>query len=107
MSKHKGEHPRFGAMDVCPFIPVANTTMEECVAIAETFGRRLGEELDVPVFLYENAAKQDYRRKLPDVRKGEYEGLSKKLQDPAWKPDFGPAAFVSSWGATATARVCS
>lgn len=101
MSRHKGEHPRFGAMDVCPFVPVANITMEECVAIAETFGRRLGEELNVPVYLYENAARQDYRRKLPDIRRGEYEGLPKKLQDPAWKPDFGPAAFIPSWGATA------
>ncbi len=102
MSHHKGEHPRFGALDVCPFVPVANITMEECVAIAETFGRRLGEELNVPVYLYENAARQDYRRTLPDIRRGEYEGLPKKLRDPAWKPDFGPAAFVPSWGATAT-----
>ncbi|MGC8491705.1 MAG: glutamate formimidoyltransferase [Syntrophobacteraceae bacterium] len=102
MSRHEGEHPRFGALDVCPFVPVANTTMEECVAIAEAFGRRLAEELNVPVYLYENAARQDYRRTLPDIRRGEYEGLPKKLRDPAWKPDFGPAAFVPSWGATAT-----
>ncbi len=102
MGHHTGEHPRMGAMDVCPFIPVANVTMAECVAIAETFGRRLGEELGVPVFLYEHAAKADYRRKLPDVRRGEYEGLAKRLKDPQWKPDFGPADFVPSWGATAT-----
>ena len=102
MSRHKGEHPRFGAMDVCPFIPVANTSMEECVDIAETFGRRLGEELQVPVYLYENAARRDYRRKLPDIRKGEYEGLAVRLKDPNWEPDYGPATFDPSWGATAT-----
>ncbi len=102
MRNHSGEHPRMGAMDVCPFIPVANVTMEECVAIAETFGRRLGEALGVPVFLYEHAAKADYRCKLPDVRQGEYEGLAKRLKDPKWQPDFGPAEWVPSWGATAT-----
>jgi glutamate formiminotransferase/formiminotetrahydrofolate cyclodeaminase len=89
-------------MDVCPFVPVAGISMEECVAIAERFGRRLGEELGVPVFLYEHAAKKDYRRKLPDVRKGEYEGLAQRLKDPKWQPDFGPAEFVPEWGATAT-----
>jgi len=87
---------------VCPFIPVANTSMEECVDIAETFGRRLGEELQVPVYLYENAARRDYRRKLPDIRKGEYEGLAVRLKDPNWEPDYGPATFDPSWGATAT-----
>ncbi len=102
MSKHTGAHPRFGAMDVCPFVPVADITMQECAAIAETFGRRLGEELGVPVFLYEHAAKKDYRRKLTDIRKGEYEGLAERLKDPEWQPDFGPAAFNSRWGATAT-----
>ena len=101
MRKHKGEHPRFGAMDVCPFIPVAGVSMEDCAAIAEEFGRRAGEELGVPIYLYEHAAKQDYRRKLPDVRQGEYEGLAQRLKDPRWKPDFGPAEFVPSWGATA------
>jgi glutamate formiminotransferase/formiminotetrahydrofolate cyclodeaminase len=102
MSRHKGEHPRFGAMDVCPFVPVSNITMQECVKIAEEFGRRLGEELGVPVFLYEHAAKKDYRRKLPDVRQGEYEGLADRLKDPKWNPDYGPAEFVPAWGATAT-----
>ena len=101
MRAHTGEHPRFGAMDVCPFVPVAGTTMEECVKIAEECGQRLADELEVPVYLYEQAARQDYRRKLPDVRQGEYEGLEKKLKDPDWKPDFGPSAFVPSWGATA------
>lgn len=102
MSTHKGEHPRFGAMDVCPFIPVANVTMEECVQVSKEFGRRAGEELGVPFFLYEEASEQDYRRKLPDVRQGEYEGLAERLKDPKWKPDFGPAEFVPQWGATAT-----
>ena len=101
MSKHKGEHPRFGAMDVCPFIPVSGVSMADCVEIAGEFGRRAAEELEVPFYLYEEAATADYRRKLPDVRQGEYEGLPKKLQDPKWKPDFGPTEFVPAWGATA------
>ena len=102
MRMHKGEHPRMGAMDVCPFIPVANVTMDECVAISKTFGRVAAEELGVPFFLYEAAAVEDYRRKLPQVRKGEYEGLAGRLKEPEWKPDFGPAEFIPQWGATAT-----
>ncbi len=102
MRLHTGEHPRFGAMDVCPFIPVANVTMAECADIAREFGKRAAEALEVPFFLYEEAAAQDYRRKLPDVREGEYEGLAKKLKNPRWKPDFGPAEFVPTWGATVT-----
>jgi len=102
MRRHKGEHPRFGAMDVCPFVPVAGVTMSECVAISKTFARRAAEELDVPFYLYEEAAAQDYRRKLPDIRNGEYEGLAEKLKVPEWKPDFGPDRFIPSWGATAT-----
>jgi glutamate formiminotransferase/formiminotetrahydrofolate cyclodeaminase len=102
MRAHKGEHPRMGAMDVCPFIPVANVTMDECVAVSKTFARLAAEALGVPFFLYEAAAVNDYRRKLPQVRKGEYEGLAARLKEPEWKPDFGPAAFVPQWGATAT-----
>jgi glutamate formiminotransferase / formiminotetrahydrofolate cyclodeaminase len=102
MRTHKGEHPRMGAMDVCPFIPVANVTMDECVAVSKTFARLAAEELGVPFFLYEAAAVNDYRRKLPQVRRGEYEGLVARLKEPEWKPDFGPAAFVPQWGATAT-----
>ncbi len=102
MKKHKGEHPRFGAMDVCPFIPVNGVTMQDCVEIATHFAARAADELKVPFFLYEEAAKQDYRRKLPDIRKGEYEGLEERLKDPNWKPDFGPTKFVPEWGATAT-----
>ena len=101
MRVHKGEHPRFGAMDVCPFVPVAGVTMRDCVRIAEECGQRLAEELNVPVYLYEEAARRDFRRKLPDVRQGEYEGLEKRLEDPDWKPDFGPSEFVPAWGATA------
>ncbi len=102
MRKHTGEHPRMGAMDVCPFVPVANVTMEECVACAVEFGRRAAEELGIPLFLYEEASKTDYRKKLPDIRKGEYEGIAERIVKPEWKPDFGPAEFVPEWGATAT-----
>ena len=82
MTRHEGEHPRFGALDVCPFIPVSNVTMADCVAIAETFGRRLSEELGVPVFLYEQAAKEPYRRKLPDVRRGRIRRPGRTAQRP-------------------------
>ncbi len=102
MRHHRGEHPRFGAMDVCPFIPVAGVTMEECAAIAESFAERAAAELQVPFYLYEAAAKHDYRRALPDIRKGEYEGLAEKLKDPRWRPDYGPAEFDPRWGITAT-----
>ena len=102
MRNHSGEHPRMGAMDVCPFVPVANVTMEECVEISKEFGKRASEELGIPLYLYEEASEKDYRKKLPDIRKGEYEGLEEKIKKPEWKPDFGPAEFVPSWGATAT-----
>ena len=101
MRRHSGTHPRFGALDVCPFIPVRGVTMEACVQISQTFGRRMAEELKVPVFLYEQAARHDYRRKLSDVRQGQYEGLAARLADPRWQPDFGPAVFNPAWGATA------
>lgn len=101
MRKHTGEHPRMGAMDVCPFIPVAGVTMEECVAVSKEFAKRAAAELGVPFFLYEDAAEEEFRKTLPQIREGEYEGLSEKLKDPRWKPDFGPAGFVPEWGATA------
>lgn len=101
MRSHSGEHPRFGAMDVCPLVPVAGVTMEEAVEYARALGRRIGEELDVPVYLYERAATSDARRNLAEVRAGEYEGLPAKLADPAWKPDFGPAAMRPKFGAVA------
>lgn len=101
MRRHQGEHPRIGALDVCPFVPVANVTMEECVQLAREFGRRAAEELGIPVFLYEEAARQPHRRTLSQIRRGQYEGLAQRLADPLWKPDFGPAELVPSWGATA------
>lgn len=102
MRKHTGEHPRFGAMDVCPFIPVAGVSMEECVAVSKRFAERAADKLKVPFYLYEAAADHDYRRKLPDLRQGEYEGLAERLKDPKWQPDYGPAEFVPAWGITAT-----
>ena len=102
MRKHKGEHMRMGAMDVCPFVPVANVTMEDCVECAKEFGRRAAEELGISLFLYEEAATEDYRRKLPDIRKGEYEAMAEKIKKPEWKPDFGPTEMVPEWGVTAT-----
>lgn len=102
MRTHKGEHKRMGALDVCPFIPVANTTMEDCVELAKIFGKRCAEELNVPIFLYGEAAQEDKRKKLPNIRAGEYEGMAQKIYDPEWKPDFGQAEFVPSWGASAT-----
>lgn len=101
MSKHSGEHARFGATDVCPFVPVANATMEDCAEIAREVGQRIGEELGIPVYLYENAAAKPERKNLATVRSGEYEGLAKKLAKPEWKPDFGPAEFNAKSGATA------
>lgn len=102
MRRHHGEHPRMGALDVCPFVPIAGVSMAECVTIAENFAKRLAEEQLVPVYLYAEAAQHNYRRLLADIREGEYEGLAKKLTDPRWLPDFGPAAFVPEWGATVT-----
>ena len=101
MSVHKGEHPRMGALDVCPFIPVKNVSMGDCVKCAEEFGERLSREMHVPVYLYGFAAKEEKRTLLPTIRAGEYEKLPAKLQDPEWNPDFGPCEFVPSWGATA------
>uniref|UniRef100_UPI0037E8731C formimidoyltransferase-cyclodeaminase n=1 Tax=Semicossyphus pulcher TaxID=241346 RepID=UPI0037E8731C len=102
MSKHSGEHPRTGALDVCPFIPVQNVSMEDCVRCATVFGQKLSEMLHVPVYLYGEAARKDSRRSLPSVRAGEYEALPDKLKRADWSPDFGPALFVPSWGATVT-----
>lgn len=102
MTQHKGEHPRLGATDVVPFVPVSGVTMDECVQLARTFGRRVGDELQIPVYLYEEAATRPERRNLAAIRKGEYEGLEAKLRDPAWVPDFGPAQFNSRSGATVT-----
>ncbi len=101
MSHHSGAHPRMGATDVCPFIPVSNITMAQCVELAKRLGKRVGEELKIPVYLYEYAATKPERRNLASVRKGEYEGLPEKLAKPEWAPDFGPAKFNERAGATA------
>ncbi len=100
MSRHTGAHPRMGALDVCPFVPVSGVSMDECVAIARKAAERIGVELGVPVYLYEYAATRPERKSLADVRAGEYEALPEKLAKPEWVPDFGPAAFVPGWGAT-------
>jgi len=100
MTTHRGAHPRIGAVDVVPFVPVAGVSMEECVALARALGERVGRELGIPVYLYEFAASAPHRRNLSDIRAGEYEGLAEKLGDPRWQPDFGPATFVPRSGAT-------
>lgn len=102
MRQHTGEHPRLGAADVVPFVPVAGVTMEECVELAKEFGRRVAEELGVPVYLYEEAQPQAHRRALRDIRHGEYEGLAERITKPEWKPDFGAAKFNARSGATVT-----
>ncbi len=100
MREHHGEHPRMGATDVCPLVPVSGITMEETVEYARELGRRVGEELGIPVYLYEAAATTPQRHNLANIRAGEYEGLPEKLRDPAWTPDFGPAEFKPRVGAT-------
>jgi glutamate formiminotransferase/formiminotetrahydrofolate cyclodeaminase len=102
MTVHKGEHPRLGAADVVPFIPISGVTMEDCVRLANQYGERISKELSIPVYLYEYAALWPQRRNLSDIRKGEYEGLRKKLADPAWKPDYGEPVFNARSGATVT-----
>jgi len=103
MSKHSGEHPRFGATDVCPLVPIANISMDETIIYAHKLGERVGEELGIPGYFYENAAKKEDRKNLANCRAGEYEGLSKRLVDPNWKPDFGPAEFVKAKSSGVTA----
>ena len=102
MSKHKGEHARMGALDVCPFIPIKGVNDKDCIEISKKFGERMAKELDVPVFLYAKSAKKPDRVRLPDIRKGEYEALEEKFKDPSFAPDFGKAKFVAKSGATAT-----
>lgn len=100
MTKHKGEHPRMGATDVCPLIPIANISMDETAEFARQLARRVGEELQLPVYLYEAAQPNKERSNLSVIRAGEYEGFAKKILQPEWKPDFGPAAFDAKRGAT-------
>src|SRR5690349_1702621 len=100
MRKHKGAHPRMGATDVCPFIPVSNVSWEEAIACANRLAKRVGDELKIPVYLYEKAAKNKSRSNLSVVRAGEYEGFFEKIRQPEWKPDFGPDVFNEKSGAT-------
>ncbi|MEF8874063.1 MAG: glutamate formimidoyltransferase [Candidatus Thermoplasmatota archaeon] len=93
MSQHEGSHPRMGATDVCPFVPVKGVTMDDCIEIARELGEKVGKELDIPVYLYEEAATEEKRENLASIRSGQYEALDEKLTDPEWKPDFGPAEW--------------
>lgn len=100
MSKHSGTHSRIGATDVCPFIPVTGIQMDGCIRLARELGERVGKELSIPVYLYEEAARKPYRKNLATIRAGQYEGLEVKLKDPAWAPDFGEPKFNAKAGAT-------
>ncbi len=100
MRSHKGAHPRMGATDVCPFVPVEGVSMQECVEIARLVGARVGKELQIPVYLYEEAASRPERSNLADIRRGEYEGFARKIKEPQWKPDFGPSELNLRAGAT-------
>ncbi|MBP7869948.1 MAG: glutamate formimidoyltransferase [Candidatus Saccharicenans sp.] len=100
MRQHRGAHPRLGATDVCPFVPVSEVSMEDCVQLANELARQVGEELHIPVYLYEEAAKKPERENLANIRQGEYEGLAEKLKDPQWAPDYGQPVFNPSAGAT-------
>lgn len=100
MSKHKGSHPRMGATDVCPFVPVSGITTEECIELSKEVAKRVGEELNIPVYLYEKSASKPERENLAKIRQGEYEALEEKLKKPEWKPDFGPAKFNAKAGGT-------
>ena len=100
MSSHKGSHPRMGATDVCPFVPVSGITTEECIELSIEVAKRVGEELKIPVYLYEKSAQTKERENLAVVRQGEYEALQEKLKKPEWKPDYGPSKFNAASGAT-------
>jgi glutamate formiminotransferase len=100
LRSHKGEHPRMGAVDVVPFIPIEGVTLKDCVALARSVGRSVAERFAVPVYLYEEAAQAPHRRNLEDVRRGQFEGLAEKMKDPLWVPDFGPKEPHPSAGAT-------
>jgi len=101
MRKHKGEHPRMGATDVVPLVPIMGTTMKECVGYSKELGRRIGEELKIPVYLYERSATKPERENLANIRKGEFEGFFEKIKDPEWQPDFGPSEVHPTAGVTA------
>lgn len=101
MTQHQGQHPRMGATDVCPFVPIKDITTKECVEIAKKLGKRVGEELGIPVFLYEDAASTEERRNLAKIRKEQFEGMAEKIQQPEWQPDFGPNKIHPTAGVTA------
>jgi glutamate formiminotransferase / formiminotetrahydrofolate cyclodeaminase len=98
MNKHKGTHPRIGAVDVLPFVPISDVTIDECVALSERVGKRIGDELSLPVYCYEYSAKHEWRKRLEQIRRGEYEGLATKILLPEWKPDYGPVTFNPHFG---------
>jgi glutamate formiminotransferase len=100
MEEHRGEHPRIGATDVIPFIPVRNMTLEECARLADDLAREIADKLEIPVYLYEAAAKRPETKRLPDVRKGQYEGLKQEISTPERKPDYGPGRMHPTAGAT-------
>jgi glutamate formiminotransferase / 5-formyltetrahydrofolate cyclo-ligase len=100
LRSHQGEHPRLGAVDVVPFVPIEGATMQDCVALAREVGQAVAERFALPVFLYEEAASAPHRKNLEDIRRGQFEGLKDKLRDPLWAPDFGPAQPHASAGAT-------
>ena len=102
MTLHKGQHPRFGAVDVVPFIPILNVTMEECILISKEFGEEFAAQNDVPVYLYENSASRPDRKDIDDIRKGEYEALALRIKNSEHKPDYGPTEFRPKSGATIT-----
>jgi glutamate formiminotransferase/formiminotetrahydrofolate cyclodeaminase len=102
MREHSGEHARMGAVDVVPFIPIQGITMDDCVKLSERYAHAASDELDMPIYLYAEAARMPERVKLPDIRRGEYEGMADKIYTPEWKPDFGPAEFNPKIGVTAT-----
>ena len=100
MRNHTGSHPRMGATDVCPFVPVSGVTIEECIELSKEVAKRVGEELKIPIYLYEKSAQKPERENLAVIRKGEYEALDEKLKKPEWKPDYGPSDFNAESGAT-------
>ena len=102
MSKHKGEHARMGAVDVVPFIPISGVSIEECVNLSKRYAESVSQELELPVYLYGEAATNPNRISLPNIRRGEYEGFEEKISNPVWAPDFGPTSYNPRMGVTAT-----
>ena len=102
MTKHKGNHPRLGAIDVVPFVPISNATVDDCIEISKKYAKIVAEKLNIPIYLYESAQEKSYRKNLADIRKGEYEGLEVKLKNPEWYPDYGEANFNPKLGGTVT-----